>query len=364
MAATTRLLHRAGGRCGSPPVCPRRSTPECGRATVGCMTLVDSPVRIVPSPAPLLLRDAVPHPQRAIDAGATVRVRRGVYTPAVAWEALAPWDRYLVRVHAVAATYPNAIFCLESAAALLGLPVFGDPHDVHLLVTHANAARTVAGIRTHRCLPERVLIGAGGLTMTGAADTAVDLARHRHPLVGLTVGDAALRKHPRLTPESLSETNESRRSSRGRAHARWPLTRASAVPETPFESVSRAMIEWLGFPEPELQTTFRTTPRHEDRGDFFWRSARVVGEADGDMKYDGRFGDPRVALRRQRDRDDRLRSQVNAVAHWGWAQAAEVGPLRSILLSAGVRQTDIEDAAALASARRLLTSRSSAGKAW
>ena len=61
-----------------------------------------------------------------------LRVRAGVYTVRTAWEALPPWDRYLVRVHAFALARPDAVFSHESAAALLGLPVFGHPRAIHL----------------------------------------------------------------------------------------------------------------------------------------------------------------------------------------------------------------------------------------
>jgi hypothetical protein len=124
-----------------------------------------------------------------------------------------------------------------------------------------------------------------------------------------------------------------------------------------LESISRAVIEWLGFAEPELQVTFRARTGEEDRADFAWRAARLLGEADGDLKYDGRFGSPSVVLRRQSARDNRLREHVRAIAHWGWTDATAVAPLRGILNGAGLRQTGPEDPAQLTSLTRILGAR-------
>ncbi len=312
---------------------------------------------IAPSPVPLLRYTEVPHPERAVARGDLIRVRQGVYAAAVLWKALAPWERYLARVHAVAAVYPDAIFCLESAAALLGMPIFGDPVTVHVLVPASGASRLVSGVRTHTTIGERGIVEAGGLAMTTFAETAVDLSRGRHNAVGLSAADAALRADPSLTAHILVALNEGRASSRGRDIARWPLTRASALAETALETVSRSVIEWLGFAAPELQVTFRSASGEDDRSDFIWMTEGVGGEADGDLKYDGRYGDPRMILRNQSERDTRLREHLRTITHWGWRDATTVDPLRGILLGAGLRPVAREDSARLHSLRRQLAPR-------
>jgi len=80
-----------------------------------------------PCPVGLLSHADRPHPERDLARGTLVKIRAGVYAPAFEWNELPPWERYLCRVHAVAMLQPDAIFVLESAAALAGLPVFGDP---------------------------------------------------------------------------------------------------------------------------------------------------------------------------------------------------------------------------------------------
>jgi hypothetical protein len=308
---------------------------------------------VPPSPVALFRSADTPHPERAMARGTLVRVHRGVYAPATQWNALAPWERYLARVHAVGMTHPAAVFCYESAAALLGMPLFGDPVTVHVLTTSAAASRLTSGVRTHVTADDRALVEAGGLAMTTLAETAVDLARQRHPAIGLAAADAALRLDPDLTGLMLSGVNEARTSSRGRRVARWPLSRANRLAETALESVSRAVVEWLGFPAPAIQVAFPTRAG-TDRTDFFWREFSVAGESDGDLKYDGRFGDPRAVLRKQRDRDARLREHVRTVTHWGWHETTAVTPLRSILLGAGVPQIVPENSARLHSVKRLV----------
>lgn len=311
-----------------------------------------------PSPIPLLKRADIGHAQRAVARGHVVRIRHGVYAPAELWDALPPWDRYLARVHAAALVYPDAVFCLESAAVLLGLPVFGDPKVVHILVSPGGTARETSGVRAHKSRPDRTIIEMSGMRMTSPADTAVDLSRLRHNAVGLAAADAALRLDPLLTREELMNINEARASKRGRDIARWPLTRATALSETALESISHATIEWLGFPAPELQVVFRSPNGELDRTDCLWRAAALAGEADGDIKYDGRFGSPSTVLRRQFIRDTRLRDHhVRDVAHWGWTEATTFAPLRGILTGAGLVPIAPEDSLQLFSMKRLLAPR-------
>jgi len=173
------------------------------------------------------------------------------------------------------------------------------------------------------------------------------------------VADAALRLDPGLTTDILCGVNETRRSSRGRNLARGPLQRASALAETPLESVSRAVIGWLGFADPEQQVDFRHAGGERDRADFLWRSTdgrpTVIGEADGEIKYDGRFGDPVTAMRDQRQRDRRLQHHVRSIAHWCWADVIEYDSLRTILRRAGLQPTEPEHGSQLATLRRALS---------
>ncbi|MDJ1113467.1 hypothetical protein [Microbacterium dauci] len=160
----------------------------------------------------------------------------------------------------------------------------------------------------------------------------------------MAAADAALRGDPSLTPETLRGDNETRTTSRGRAHARWVIDRASAQRESVLESISDAALEWLGFPPAVLQQEFAAEGGRIDRGDFWWRNLRLLGEADGEFKYDGRFGDPSALLRERHARDRRLLGGgIRAIAHWGWIDVARVWPLRDLLLGHGLMQLRAPD---------------------
>ncbi|MFT3799539.1 hypothetical protein [Microbacterium sp.] len=297
----------------------------------------------------------VPHPERGARRGDLTRVRRGVYARTADWRRLPPWEKYLVRVHAAALVFPDAVFSHESAAVLLGMPVLGDPVTVHVLVGPHSAARESTGIRSHRCreLPE--VVTSRGIAVTSPAVTAVTLARHRHNAYGLAAADAALGMGKTLTREALIADNEARDSSRGRNLARWPLERADKRRESVLESISDAAIEWLGFPAPELQHVFVAEDGRIDRGDKWWKELSLLGEPDGELKYDGRFGDPAALLRDRHERDRRLlRGDVDSIAHWGWLDVARIWPLRALLLGHGLRQLYPEDTVQLRSLTRLL----------
>ncbi len=305
---------------------------------------------IAPCPVPLIRRSESSHLDRAVRTGALARVSRGAYAPAASWAGLAPWDRYLTRVHAAATMYPEAIFLRESGAALRGLTVLGEPPYVHAVMRGAERTRRVGDVVFHAAerMPRHERIG--GLLVATGAEIAADAARLRHPAVGLAVANSALRAEPELTVRQIRDLSESHPSSRGRRRARWVLDRATATPESPLESVSLAVMEWLGFPGPELQVWVRESDGTGDRVDFAWPQWRMVGEADGDVKYSGAMGDAREALRARGIRDARLmRRGWATIRHWGWSDLVAPELLRTILLSAGLPVVALPDTSPLRS---------------
>jgi len=313
---------------------------------------------VLPSPVALLARGDAPHSDRAVRGGELVTVMRGVYADGAAWRALKPWERYLARVHAAALKYPDAAFCGESGAALRGLTVFLEPADVHIVLPPGATSRAMSGVRVHTAERMPTAEEVGGLIVATAAEIAIDIARARHNAIGLAVAGSALRADPQLTAEQLIELNASRLSARGRRHAQWVLDRVTTTPESPLEYVSLAVIEWLGFPQPELQKwIFGAAGEDADRLDCWWEPWRVGGEADGDIKYSGEMGDARTALRERSVRDARLLDRgVAATAHWGWREASATKPLRAALLAAGLPLERPDDTAQLRSLQRILAS--------
>lgn len=264
------------------------------------------------------------------------RLRTGVYVRRSSWQLLRPWERYRLRVLAVARTWTAPVFCLESAAVLQGLPTFGEPRHIHLLSSDGRS--WVEGdVIVHGHRGEREVRDAGGIGMTSVAETAVDLARVLPPAFALAVVDAAARRLQR-EGESLdvSARGRAQANRRGRRQLDWVQARATPVSESPGESVSRAVIEWLGYEAPELQKQFE----HEgcrDRSDFFWKRLRIIGESDGYGKYDE---DDPAAMKahfvREKKREDRLRRHEGGFARWDYGDAMRFASLDEKIRATGL----------------------------
>ncbi|WP_146145294.1 hypothetical protein [Microbacterium timonense] len=308
---------------------------------------------ITASPIALLGRRDVAHPERALRTRELTSVTRGIYARTDEWLLLKPWERYLARVHGAAMRHPDAVFVLESAAALRGAAVIGEPAEVHVVASPATTSRPMGGVRVHTAQRMPQIEEIGGLLVAAPADVAVDIARSRHHAIGMAVASSILRQHPRLSVDELRLVNETRASSRGRRHARWALDRATGIPESTLECLSLVAIEWLGFPQPELQVWVRgASPEDDQRLDFWWPMSRIAGEADGDIKYEGM--DAVAVFADRRDRDARLLTKgVSATVHWGWHDVTHVTPLRAALLAGGLRPESPEDTAQLRSLARL-----------
>ena len=308
-------------------------------------------IMAAPCPIPLLIaHDAAPT-SRPRELSGHLQLRRGVYVPVQSWRELAPWDRYLARVHAVAAIRPGSVFCLESAAALHGLPVFGEPRNVHVFDPAAARSTSFGDIVVHTSQTPRTVGRLDHLDVVDSADTVVDLARVLPPAFALATVDAAIASgHP--APVAL-ETIVDRLSGRaiggrGTRRARWAIERADARAESVGESVSRAVIDWLGYPPPALQHTFRFEGS-EDRVDFFWEAEWVVGESDGYGKY---ATDAVASITREKRREDRLRRHVKGFARWDWSDAVLADPLDRTLAAAGLRPERQRQHGMLATLRR------------
>ncbi len=295
------------------------------------MIVVPAPGSLLrPSPAVLIqTADAALAGVRLND---HVRVRPGVHTPRPEWERLQPWEHYLARVHAYALVNPRAVFALESAAALLGLPLFGHPRHIHTLDV-GGTSRAYGDVRVHATTDGVRTVTDAGISTTAVGETSIALMRALPLAFGLAVGDAALARGVGI--EELWTIAGGSASRRGSRSLRWLLPRVTADSESVGESVSRAVIEWCGFATPEIQTQLNVE-HHTYRLDFFWRSARIAGESDGYGKYAGDASTATAALIREKQREDRLRRHLAGFARWTMADALQVRPLRDTLLAAGV----------------------------
>ena len=267
-----------------------------------------------------------------------VRIRSGTYAPASEWAALRPWERYAIRVRGYAEQHPDAVFVLESAAVLHGLPVFGEPRFIHVLALSGVRSHRYGDVVIHSCSDTRRVVQVDGALATSPDETAVDLMRVLPPAFAIAVGDAVIspRQRGRSSIAELRELAAEHKNRRGRARLAEMWDQLDPRSESTGESVSRAIIGWLGFARPECQVEFRSEGR-TDRADFVWPDVRVIGESDGYGKYVAET--PQETASRmidEKSREDRLRRQSDAFVRWDWGVAMAHEPLRQRLLAAGV----------------------------
>lgn len=228
------------------------------------------------------------------------------------------------------------------------MPVFGEPRFIHLLSADGRSWRE-GDVVVHGSRDERQIVTRGDALLTSLADTALDLCRVMPPAFGLAIADhTARRMRSRSEGLGLVERGRAQRNRRGVRTLEWIEPRIDPAAESVGESVSRAVIEWLGYEVPESQVTFRYEGE-VDRTDFYWRAQRIVGESDGWGKYDA--DDPyamKEHFAREKRREDRLRRHENGMARWDWADTMRWNPLDRALKSTGLVPAGPRDTAKLA----------------
>ncbi|MDQ2850850.1 MAG: hypothetical protein M3Y49_08960 [Actinomycetota bacterium] len=291
------------------------------------------------------LRNAVPGP---VDLGAEtaatrwVKVRRGSYVAAAAWAGLPSDAQLLVRAHAVAKDGETArLFSHCTAARVWGLPMIGRPEPkVEVLVSDGRTGRTPGVIRRRtQNLPSGQLLH--GLCVTGAARTAVDLARVQSLASAVSVFDDVLRRRLATRDELPAQVNAVPRGGRGRRQAGLAVALADPASESAGESLSRVRLWEAGFARPSLQDNIFDARGFVGRVDMFWEELAVVGEFDGRIKYavDQSQSSEQAAenLWREKLREDRLRALGLTVVRWTWDEALHANAMLSKLRVAGVR---------------------------
>jgi very-short-patch-repair endonuclease len=247
----------------------------------------------------------------AVSTGALVRVAPGVFADAGLWSAMTDRDRHLTLLEtALLRAGEGAVAAAASAAVVWRLPLQSGPPLLPIVLNprsrprREDGRRSGSGVRRRAWLEPDECTAAGGLPVTTAPRTVVDLARAVPVTWGLAVADVARRRG--TTAAELDEAVERQRGVPGiRAAARvasWADPRA----ESPLESVARATVRMLGLPAPELQVSI-TAEGHRYRVDLLIREYWTVVEVDGKVKYAGESARPDQAWQ-DKLRRDRLMS--------------------------------------------------------
>jgi hypothetical protein len=254
------------------------------------------------------------------------RLHHGVYTDA---DRLAPdvpsADRHATLCAAAIMALPNPAYAFGPCSGALhelpldrGLPdrlelVRPLGSDQRALQRRITSATSLADVTVHsHALAERHVTEVRGIPVVSRDLAAVSSAAQSTPEWAVIILDAVAWQRSAGVDELRDLTEDwPRLRGIGTVRRALPLVRAGA--QTPLETLSRLRLVRAGLPEPELQV-----PYYDDVGligfvDMTWRSWRVIGEADGAVKYASR--DDLVA---EKVREDRLRRRGYAVVRWTW----------------------------------------------
>lgn len=249
--------------------------------------------------------------QRERRSGRLTVVRRGVYTPTGAFNALGLEYRHAGTARAVAMSAPGVVISHISAAVLHLLPVrpggLGKVHATRIS-TSGGSSDNARVIHTGR-LAEDEIIEIEGVRTTSLARTLVDLARTEPFEAGVIAADNAFHLRPALVNDVVEILARSRRF-RGHPTARSALLFADGRSESVGETRLRISIRGMGLPPPELQCgVFDDRHQFLGRVDLAMLEFGVLLEFDGMVKYGKAFNPHQTemdALRAEKAREESL----------------------------------------------------------
>ena len=206
---------------------------------------------------------------------------------------------------------------------LTGLPVpYGQPDRVTISqATRPEGRRAYRpGLRLRTAQVEPCDIGIEwGMAVLQPGRTAIDVARTRGFAAGLVLADAALAQGL-TTASDLDRIAAFMRGWSGAAAARRVAEHASGLRESPIESTSFALFVDRCLPLPECNRWVVGEGRDGVRSDFVWLTYRVVGEADGRVKYIDPRDEPAETLVKEKARQLRIEELGFVVVRWTGAE--------------------------------------------
>ncbi len=219
------------------------------------------------------------------------------------------------RAVAAASRNRGTIIGFASAVLVHVLPLASRvPEDVTLLVPPGHWTGSRDGIRFRQGRALTGVPATAGVLVTDVHRTWLDLARTAPLADALAMGDAALAQG-RLDPGAVADLLLEWDGARGCRRARLALGLLDGLRETALESASFAYFVEHRLPLPSMQVVIRTpSGRFLGRVDFLWEQARLVGEADGRLKYE-----QGEALYAEKRREDEIRGLGYGFVRWGWS---------------------------------------------
>lgn len=256
--------------------------------------------------------------------GRLVTVRHGVYCTPQVWERMGGDVRlrHELEIRAVLLSLGGAWVSHYSGAALHELPLPSAWDEVVTLTRPARSAGRLSypGVRFRTAaVPPGHRTRVFGLPALTVARTVLDIARTDGVAAGLVVADVALRR-ALTTSAELVATVADLAGWPGVSAARLVASHASGLRESPLESASYALFLQRGLPLPECNAWLTDEHRGGVRADFAWRRHRLLGEADGRVKYDDPWATEEPVLWREKLRQERLEDLGFVVTRWTGAE--------------------------------------------
>jgi len=258
--------------------------------------------------------------RRLLRSGELVAVQRGIVVGALHLaSAVEPRDRHLLAAQiAIASTTGAPTYaCLGTAGLLHGFSRLGrTPERVRLYRARGGAWRNDATAVLVCGLPDPH-VQTSPFPATTPARTVIDLARWVSFRGGVVVADSAIRLG--VSRPELERVAQDCTRWPGICKAREVLAFADGRAESPLESVSRVVFHEMLLPTPELQAVLVRDEFGHPKTivDFYWEEFRVVGEADGLLKYDD-DEEERRSLREEKLRQEELEALGFTVVRWTW----------------------------------------------
>jgi very-short-patch-repair endonuclease len=265
--------------------------------------------------------------RHALRRGKLVRLRVGIYCDASFWHRSeqVPAARHALEVRAALIALRRPGWASHySAARLLELPVpYGQPDVVTISQSDRSAGRRAypnLRLRTS-WIDERDATTGWGVPVLGAGRTCLDIAREFGFAAGLVLADAAL-VHGTADRADFERVAAGMGRWSGVGDVDLVAHHATGRRESPIESRSFAAFVDFGLPLPQCNQWIigDEHSRGGVRSDFVWKPHRLVGEADGRVKYVDPRRSPELTLVEEKTRQVRIEEQGFVVVRWSGAE--------------------------------------------
>ncbi|MEO6019749.1 MAG: type IV toxin-antitoxin system AbiEi family antitoxin domain-containing protein [Knoellia sp.] len=254
----------------------------------------------------------------AVRDGLLHRIRPGLFVTGERWRAARAHERYTLTVRGILLSHPDWIGSHHAALALAGLPLFDVDLGVVDVVAPVKASKVRPGLHIHVATPgQLVRVAEGSPRTVTVAEACVLTAAASGFDAGVVAMDAALARSL-STKAGLRTALELPGARFGVASARAAIEAADPKAESPGETRTRLILIEAGL-QVRSQVSIEDSDGLVGRVDFLVGD-RVIVEFDGLVKYEG--ADGKLALAREKSREDRLRAAGFRVVRVTWAELA------------------------------------------